>query len=139
MQDWNAKMIEEFHAKNGKGVGNFGDQLALLTTTGARSGEQRTTPLMFHRDGERYVVIASKAGAPDNPAWYHNLQAHPVAMIEVGAESGTETLEVRAHDAEGEERERIWADRVAIAPGFQEYQEKTSRRIPVVILERTEG
>jgi hypothetical protein len=60
-------------------------------------------------------------------------------MIEVGAESGTETLEVRAHDAEGEERERIWADRVAIAPGFQEYQEKTSRRIPVVILERTEG
>ena len=139
MQDWNAKMIEEFHAKNGKGVGDFGDQLALLTTTGARSGEQRTTPLMFHRDGERYVVIASKAGAPDNPAWYHNLQAHPVAMIEVGAESGTETLEVRAHDAEGEERERIWADRVAIAPGFQEYQEKTSRRIPVVILERTEG
>lgn len=139
MQDWNAKMIEEFHAKNGKGVGNFGDQLALLTTTGARSGEQRTTPLMFHRDGDRYVVIASKAGAPDNPAWYHNLQAHPVAMIEVGAESGTETLEVRAHDAEGEERERIWADRVAIAPGFQEYQEKTSRRIPVVILERTEG
>ena len=139
MQDWNAKMIEEFHAKNGKGVGNFGDQLALLTTTGARSGEQRTTPLMFHRDGERYVVIASKAGAPDNPAWYHNLQAHPVAMIEVGAELGTETLEVRAHDAEGEERERIWADRVAIAPGFQEYQEKTSRRIPVVILERTEG
>jgi deazaflavin-dependent oxidoreductase (nitroreductase family) len=94
---------------------------------------------MFHRDGERYVVIASKAGAPDNPAWYHNLQAHPVALIEVGAESGTETLEVRAHDAEGEERERIWADRVAIAPGFQEYQEKTSRRIPVVILERTEG
>jgi deazaflavin-dependent oxidoreductase (nitroreductase family) len=139
MQDWNAKMIEEFHAKNGKGVGDFGDQLALLTTTGARSGEQRTTPLMFHRDGDRYVVIASKAGAPDNPAWYHNLQAHPVAMIEVGAESGTETLEVRAHDAEGEERERIWADRVAIAPGFQEYQEKTSRRIPVVILERTEG
>ncbi len=101
MQDWNAKMIEEFHAKNGKGVGDFGDQLALLTTTGARSGEQRTTPLMFHRDGDRYVVIASKAGAPDNPAWYHNLQAHPVAMIEVGAESGTETLEVRAHDAEG--------------------------------------
>lgn len=139
MQDWNAKMIEEFHAKNGKGVGDFGDQLALLTTTGARSGEQRTTPLMFHRDGDRYVVIASKAGAPDNPAWYHNLQAHPVAMIEVGAELGTETLEVRAHDAEGEERERIWADRVAIAPGFQEYQEKTSRRIPVVILERTEG
>jgi len=137
MQDWNAKMIEEFHAKNGKGVGNFGDQLALLTTTGARSGEQRTTPLMFHRDGERYVVIASKAGAPDNPAWYHNLQAHPVAMIEVGAESGTETLEVRAHDAEGEERERIWADRIAIAPGFLDYQRKTSRRIPVMILART--
>ena len=137
MLSWNEAIIQEFHAKDGKGVGDFGDQLALLTTTGARSGEERTTPLMYHRDGERFVVVASKAGAPDNPAWYHNLKAHPVARIEVGTESGTETLEVRAHEAEGGERERIWADRIAMAPGFLDYQRKTSRRIPVMILEPT--
>ena len=136
MSDWNRRMIDEFHAKDGKGVGHFGDRLALLTTKGARTGEDRTTPLMYHRDGDRYVVVASKAGAPDNPAWYHNLKAHPVARVEVAAESGTETFNVRAHEAEGAERERIWADRVAIAPGFGDYQRKTARRIPVMILER---
>jgi len=137
MLSWNEAMIHEFHAKAGKGVGDFGDQLLLLTTTGARSGEERTTPVMYHRDAERYVVVASKAGAPDNPGWYHNLKAHPVARVEVGTESGTETFEVTAHEAEGEERERIWADRIAIAPGFLDYQRKTSRRIPVMILART--
>ncbi|MGA8015167.1 MAG: nitroreductase family deazaflavin-dependent oxidoreductase [Candidatus Dormiibacterota bacterium] len=136
MLSWNKAMIDEFHAKDGKGVGDFGDRLVLLTTTGARSGEERTTPVMYHRDGERYIVVASKAGAPDNPGWYHNLKAHPVARVEVGMASGTETFEVRAHEAEGEERERIWAERIAIAPGFQDYQRKTSRRIPVMILER---
>src|SRR5215468_5868449 len=122
---WDQSIIQEFHAKGGKGVGPFGNRLVLLTTTGARSGVKRTTPLMYHRDGERYVVVASKAGAPDNPAWYHNLKAHPVASVEVAAASGTETFEVRAAEAHGEERERIWADRVAIAPGFQEYQRNT--------------
>jgi deazaflavin-dependent oxidoreductase (nitroreductase family) len=136
MSDWNTAIIDEFHAKNGKGVGQFGDHLVLLTTTGARSGAQRTTPLMYHRDGERYVIVASKAGAPDNPDWYHNLKAHPLATVEVATESGTETFEVRAREAQGEERERMWADRVAIAPGFQEYQRNTSRQIPVLILER---
>lgn len=136
MLNWNQAMIDEFHAKNGKGVGQFGDRLVLLTTRGARSGQERTTPLMHHRDGERYVVVASKAGAPDNPAWYHNLKAHPVARLEMGTESGTETFDVRAREAEGEERERMWADRVAIAPGFGDYQRKTSRQIPVMILER---
>jgi deazaflavin-dependent oxidoreductase (nitroreductase family) len=136
MASWNQPLIQEFHAKDGKGVGQFGNRLVLLTTTGARSGKEGTTPLMYHRDGERYVVVASKSGAPDNPAWYYNLKANPVARVEVGTESGTETFEVRAHEAEGEERERIWADRVAIAPGFGDYQRKTSRRIPVMILER---
>lgn len=136
MLNWNQAMIDEFHAKNGKGVGQFGDRLVLLTTRGARSGQERTTPLMHHRDGERYVVVASKAGAPENPAWYHNLKAHPVARLEVGTESATETFDVRAREAEGEERERIWADRVAIAPGFGDYQRKTSRQIPVMILEQ---
>ncbi len=137
MPSWTDTIIQEFHAKHGRGLGDFGDSLVLLTTTGALSGEERTTPVMYHRDGERYVVVASKAGAPDNPGWYHNLKAHPVAMVEVGTESGTETFEVRAHEAMGEERERMWAERIAIAPGFLDYQRKTSRQIPVMILERT--
>jgi deazaflavin-dependent oxidoreductase (nitroreductase family) len=136
MADWNAATINEFHAKAGKGVGPFGDQLMLLTTKGARSGEVHVTPVMYHRDGVRYVVVASKGGAPDHPGWYHNLKANPVATVEVGAENGTEKFEVRVHEAEGEERDRLYAERVAIAPGFGEYERKTSRKIPVVILER---
>jgi deazaflavin-dependent oxidoreductase (nitroreductase family) len=137
MADWNAATIQEFHSKAGKGIGPFGDQLMLLTTVGARSREERITPVMFHRDGKRYVVIASKGGAPDHPGWYHNLKANPMAKVEVGAETGTETFEVRAREAEGDERDRIYAERVAIAPGFGEYERQTSRKIPVMILERT--
>ncbi len=70
MVSWSQAIIQEFHAKGGKGVGQFGNRLVLLTTTGARSGKEGTTPVMYHRDGERYVVVASKSGAPDNPAWY---------------------------------------------------------------------
>lgn len=136
MLNWNEATIREFHAKNGKDVGPFGNRLLLLTTKGGRSGKERISPVMYHRDGERYVVVASKGGAPDSPAWYYNLKANPVARVEVGTESGTETFEVRAHEAEGEERERIFADRVAIAPGFGDYQRRTSRRIPVMILDR---
>ena len=136
MANWSQAIIQEFHAKGGKGVGQFGNRLVLLTTVGARSGKERTSPVMYHRDGERYVVVASKGGAPDNPAWYDNLKANPVARVEVGTESGTETFEVRAREAEGQERERMFADRVAIAPGFGEYQRQTSRQIPVMILER---
>ena len=136
MANWNEATIQEFRAKAGKGVGSFGDQLILLTTRGARSGKERITPVMFHRDGERYVVIASKGGAPDHPAWYRNLKANPWARVEVGAGTGTETFEVRASEAEGEERERLYAERVAIAPGFGAYQRQTSRQIPVMILER---
>ena len=91
---------------------------------------------MYDRDGERYVVVASKGGAPDHPGWYHNLKANPLARAEVGAEHGTERFEVRAHEAEGAERVRLYADRVAIAPGFGEYERQTSRKIPVMILER---
>ena len=137
MANWNEATIREFHSKAGKGVGSFGDRLMLLTTVGARSGEERITPVMYHRDGERYVVVASKGGAPDHPAWYHNLKANPVARVEVGTANGTQTFEVRAREVEGEERERLYAERVAIAPGFGEYTRMTSRRIPVMILERT--
>jgi deazaflavin-dependent oxidoreductase (nitroreductase family) len=108
----------------------------LLTTVGARSGDEHITPVMYHRDGERYVVIASKGGAPDHPGWYHNLKANPVARVEVGAETGTQTFEVRAREAEGKERERMYAERVAFAPGFGEYPQMTSRQIPVMVLER---
>lgn len=137
MANWNDATIKEFHSKAGKGVGPFGDQLILLTTVGARSGKERTSPVMYHRDGERYVVVASKGGAPDNPDWYNNLKANPVARVEVGTTNGTEKFEVRAREAEGEERDRMFGDRVAIAPGFGEYQRNTSRQIPVMILERT--
>jgi deazaflavin-dependent oxidoreductase (nitroreductase family) len=137
MSNWNDATINEFHAKDGKGVGPFGDQLMLLTTVGARSGNERITPVMYHRDGERYIVVASKGGAPDNPDWYNNLKANPVAKVEVGTEMGTESFEVRASEAEGEERDRLYAERVAIAPGFGEYERQTRRKIPVMILERT--
>ena len=138
MANWNDATIREFHAKAGKGVGPFGDRLMLLTTVGARSGEERISPVMYHRDGERYIVVASKGGAPDNPAWYLNLKTNPLARVEVGAKNGTETFEVRASEAQGEERDRLFAERVAIAPGFGEYQRNTSRKIPVMILERTD-
>ena len=136
MANWNDATIREFHAKAGKGVGGFGNRLILLTTTGARTGKERITPLMYHRDGERYVVIASKGGAPDNPDWYRNLKANPVARVEVGTATGTETFEVRAHQAKGSERDRKYAERVAFAPGFGEYERMTSRKIPVMVLER---
>jgi len=136
MANYNDATIQEFHSKAGKGVGPFGDQLILLTTVGARSRNERTTPVMYHRDGERYIVVASKGGAPDNPDWYNNLKANPVARVEVGTKMGTESFEVRASEAEGEERDRLYAERVAIAPGFGEYERQTSRKIPVMILER---
>src|SRR5258708_39639178 len=118
MADWSAATIQEFHAKAGKGVGPFGDQLMLLTTVGARSGEEHITPAMFHRDGDRYVVIASKGGAPDHPGWLHNLKANPLAKVEVGAKNGTATFQVRAQHAEGKERSRNHAERVAISARF---------------------
>ena len=138
MADWNAATIQEFHSKAGKGIGPFGDQLMLLTTVGARSGDEHITPVMYHRDGERYIVVASKGGAPDHPGWYSNLMANPAAKIEVGTATGIETFEVRASEAKGEERDRLYAERVAIAPGFGEYERMTSRKIPVIILERTD-
>src|SRR3979490_3627201 len=108
MADRNGATIQEFRSKAGKGIGPFGDQLMVLTTVGARSGDEHITPVMYHRDGERYVVIASKGGAPDHPGWYHNLKANPVAKVEVGAETGTQTFEVRAREAEGAERGRTY-------------------------------
>jgi deazaflavin-dependent oxidoreductase (nitroreductase family) len=133
MSDWNTKIIEEFRANGGEVGGNFeGAPLLLLHTTGARSGQERVNPVMY-RDlgGGSVAVFASKAGAPDNPDWFHNVRAHP----EVSAEIGTETRSFRARTAEGDERERIWSGQKQDWPGFAEYEEKTDREIPVVVLE----
>ncbi len=131
--DWNQKIIEEFRSSGGKVGGQFaGAPLLLLTTTGAKSGQKRTTPIMYLPEGDRMAVFASKAGAPTNPDWYHNLVAHPRASVEVG----TETFEVEAEVADREERDRLYAIQAERYPGFAEYEAKTTRVIPVVILKR---
>ncbi len=133
MADWNKGIIDEFHAKAGKGVGHFGDKLLLLTTRGAKSGEVRTTPLVYHRDGDRYVIAASKGGAPSHPGWYHNLVKHREAEIEVG----TDTFKVRATPiAMGSERDRLYEAHGDTFGAFRDYPRKTTRVIPVVVLER---
>ncbi len=130
MSDWNAKVIDEFRSNEGK-VASFARQpLLLLTHRGARTGSGRTNPLAYFRDGDDYVVVASKGGAPTNPDWYHNLLAHPDATIEVG----TDELAVTARPADEQERERLWAMITSANPAFAEYETKTERRIPVMIL-----
>ncbi|NJP89779.1 nitroreductase family deazaflavin-dependent oxidoreductase [Nonomuraea sp. FMUSA5-5] len=132
--DFNQQIIDEFRANEGRVGGMFeGAPLVLLTTTGAKSGKPVTTPVMYLADGDRYIVIASNAGADNHPAWYHNLRANPGATAEIG----TETFEVKAEFVEGEERDQLYARMVAQAPGFAEYEAKTTRRIPVVALYRT--
>jgi deazaflavin-dependent oxidoreductase (nitroreductase family) len=133
MSDWNATFIEEFRATGGHPGGNFeGAPVLLLHSTGAKSGEARVHPMMYQQVGDAWAVFASYAGADQNPAWYHNLLAHPEAKIEVG----TETIGVRARVADAAEREPIWATQKQRYPGFAGYEQKTDRIIPVVILER---
>jgi deazaflavin-dependent oxidoreductase (nitroreductase family) len=130
--DFNAKVIDEFRANHGRVGGPFeGMPILLVHHTGARSGTPRINPVAYHRDGERYVIFASKAGAPSNPGWYHNLMAHPDTTIEVG----DRTLSVRASEATGEERDRLYAAQAERIPQFADYAQKTSRTIPVVVLE----
>ena len=133
MADWNKNIIDEFHAKGGKGIGHFGDNLLLLTTTGARTGERRTNPVAFHRQGDRYVIAATKGGAPSHPAWYHNLVKDPNVTIEVG----TEKFPARATVVKGAERDRLYETHASTMPqlGFREYPKRTKRVIPVIVLE----
>jgi deazaflavin-dependent oxidoreductase (nitroreductase family) len=132
--DFNAQIIEQFHANEGRVGGMFeGMPLLLLHHTGAKSGKSRINPLAYQSDAGRYVVFASKAGAPTNPDWYHNLKAHPDATIEVG----TETIDVVAGEATGEERERLYRTQKERAPQFAEYETKTERVIPVIVLTPT--
>jgi deazaflavin-dependent oxidoreductase (nitroreductase family) len=132
MSDWNVKIIEEFRANGGRVGGQFeGAPLLLLHTTGARTGQERVHPMMYQQVDGGYAVFASKGGAPSNPDWYHNLLAGP----QVKAEIGTGTVDLVARVAEGEERERIWTAQKAAYPGFADYESKTDRQIPVVVLE----
>ncbi|WP_052423668.1 nitroreductase family deazaflavin-dependent oxidoreductase [Nonomuraea candida] len=131
--EFNQKIIDEFRANEGRVGGMFeGAPLVLLTTTGAKSGKPFTTPVMYMTDGDRYIVIASNAGADNHPAWYHNLRATPEATVEVG----TEKFEAKAEFVEGDERDRLYAAMVEREPGFAEYEAKTTRRIPVIALTR---
>ncbi len=132
VNDWNKGIIEEFRANGGKVGGQFeGAPLLLLHSTGAKSGQARVNPIMYLADGDAYVVFASKAGAPTSPDWYHNLIANPRASVEVGEA----TVNVVAKVAEGDTRERLWSSQKELYPGFAEYEAKTTRLIPVVVLE----
>ena len=127
--DYNTELIEKFRANNGVMPG--GSQLLLLTTTGAKSQKLRVNPLAFTRDGDRYVIIASKGGSPTNPDWYHNLVANPEVTVEVDGKR----FAARAAVTEGEERQKLFDAQAAAMPNFAEYQTRTSRRLPVVVLE----
>jgi len=132
MEEFNRGVIEEFRANDGKVGGPFeGAPVLLLTATGAKSGERRTTPVMYLPDGQRMVIFASKGGAPTNPAWYHNLVANPSATVEVGPD----TVEVEAVVTSGEERDRLFDQQASHYPQFADYAQKTTRQIPVVALE----
>lgn len=130
-EDFNAAIVAEFRANHGKVGGNFeGAPLLLLHSRGARTGAERVSPMMYLKDGDRYLVFASKGGAPVNPAWYHNLVANPDAEIEVG----DDTIPVRAEELKGAERDEKYAKQAQLYPGFAEYEAKTTRVIPVVAL-----
>lgn len=132
MSDYNAKLIEEFRA-NGGHVGGFfeGKTLLLLHHHGAKSGTHRVSPLAYQKLDNGYAVFASKAGADTNPDWFHNVMANPETDVEVG----DETIAVKARVAEGQERETIWERQKQAWPTFADYEEKTDRVIPVIVLE----
>jgi deazaflavin-dependent oxidoreductase (nitroreductase family) len=129
--DFNDQVIAEFRANGGKAGGMFeGMPLLLLHNVGAKSGKAYVTPLVYLDDDGRQVIFASKGGAPENPGWYHNLKANPDVSVEVG----TDTLELVAEEATGEERDRLYAIQAEQQPQFADYESKTERKIPVVVL-----
>lgn len=131
---FNDRLIDDFRAHDGQITsGPFtGRSLLLLTTTGAKTGEVRTNPLAYSRDGDRFVIVASKGGAPRNPDWFHNLRAHPEVTVELGPEK----FRARATVADDAERRRLYDQHAAKMPAFADYEKKTARKIPVVVLER---
>ena len=134
--DFNSRNIEEFRANHGRLGGQFeGAPVLLLHSTGASSGQERVSPMMYLPDGDRYLVFASAAGADRNPAWYHNLVAHPDARIEVGIDE----IDVHAVELRGAERDAKYAVQAERYPGFADYQRKTTRTIPVLALVPTQA
>ena len=135
MSDFNSGIIDEFRA-NGGAVNRFGTDLVLLHSTGAKSGAERIHPVLALRDGDDWLIAASKAGAPEHPAWFHNLVAHPDAEIEVpDLRGGIETVPVQATTLADAERDAAWARFIERSPGFAQYEERAAgRRIPVVRL-----
>ncbi|MET0992196.1 MAG: nitroreductase family deazaflavin-dependent oxidoreductase [Lacisediminihabitans sp.] len=133
MSNWNDSIITEFRANDGVVGGPFaGAHLMILTTTGAKTGEPRVSPVMPVRYDGRLFVVASKAGADTNPAWYHNLVAHPTVFAELSIEGGVTTYDATAVVLEGHERQRVFDAIATTNPGFADYQKKTSRLLPVV-------
>ncbi len=134
-KDWNKMTIEEFRANSGKVGGMFaGRTLLLLHTIGAKSGQPHINPVAYVKDGDRFVIIASKGGAPTHPDWYYNLVAHPTVTVEVG----TEQFQVHATVTAEPDRTRLYKLMVDMMPSFAEYEQKTTRKIPVFILTRVE-
>jgi deazaflavin-dependent oxidoreductase (nitroreductase family) len=134
---FNQKTIAEFYAKQGLGVGMWGDHVLLMTAKGARSGESITTPLVYSREGDQYIITASKGGAPKNPAWFGNIKATPEVEVEVAADGGIERFKARARVVQSRaERDRLYEEMSKIWPSFKDYEKRTDRLIPVVILER---
>jgi deazaflavin-dependent oxidoreductase (nitroreductase family) len=134
--DFNRALIKDLREHGGKATsGPFvGRDVLILTTKGAKSGEVRETPLVYTRDGDNYLVIASKGGAPTNPSWFHNLAKNPDVTVEVG----DDRFKARAHVADGDEYERLYEHHASINPQFNEYRKKTSRKIPVIVLKRVD-
>jgi deazaflavin-dependent oxidoreductase (nitroreductase family) len=131
VNDRNRSVIEDFRANKGIVSTHAATRnIALVTTTGAKSGREHTTPLVYHRDGDRVIIVASKGGAPEHPAWYHNLVKNPTVTLEVGEEK----YQARATVAQGDERDRLYRAQAALFDSFNDYEKRTTRKIPVVIL-----
>jgi deazaflavin-dependent oxidoreductase (nitroreductase family) len=133
---YNERTIAEFHQKQGLGIGPFGDHVLLMTAKGARSGSSITTPLVYGRQGDDYIVVASKGGAPNNPTWFTNIEANPEVECEVANRGGIEKFKARAKAVDDRaERDRLFQEMSKIWPAYVDYQQRTERVIPVVILE----
>ena len=131
LEDFNRRIMAEFHANGGRVGGRLaGTDILILTSTGARTGQTRWHPVAYSKDGDRYVIVASKGGGPTSPDWYHNVVANPSAVVEVG----TDVINVEASVATGTERDRLFGQHAARMPQFVEYAKNTARVIPVVVL-----
>ncbi|WP_102417908.1 nitroreductase family deazaflavin-dependent oxidoreductase [Mycobacterium sp. 4858] len=138
INNFNSAIIDEFRTNSGKVGGQFENaHLLLLTTTGAKSGQPRISPLAYFRIDGKLIIIGSFAGSPVSPAWVHNLRANPQARVEIGAPQGVQEFAVTARELPSDEREEVLPQIVAAAPVFAEYQSKTSRVIPLFELNRT--